>query len=236
MAKGVGKALEKALTRKETNSSEEEKGYKGRFEFGNANRRDIFSYLCFHPCSHTSLISAALKLSIHTTSWHLRRLENEGYISRARVGKKTVFYPSNMIDSEDINIFEILNNDKAKAIYIAVLDRNGIYQHEICKRIGLKHQAVIWYTRKFESLGLIRSVEDGKFRRYYPTDLLKQKMDKNAVRIKIFRKNLLERFGKEMMSTEVLRATNDKLVVKIAGGKDRAVLTLHTNPYFTVLM
>jgi predicted transcriptional regulator len=236
MAKGVGKALEKALTKKETNSSEEEKGYKGKFEFGNANRRDIFSYLCFHPCSHISLIAAALKLSIHTTSWHLRRLENDGYISRASVGKKTVFYPTNMIDPQDISIFEILNNDKAKAIYIAVLDRSGINQHEICKRLGIKHQAVIWYTRKFESLSMIRSVEDGKFRRYYPTDLLKKKMDENASRMKIYRKDLLKRFGKEMMSPEVLRAANDKLVVKISGGKDKAVLTLHTNPFITVLM
>ena len=236
MAKGVGKALEKALTKKEATSPHEERGYKGKFEFGNANRRDIFSYLCFHPCSHLSLISAALSLSIHTGSWHLRRLEDEEYITKARVGKKTVFYPSNMIHSEDVNIFESLNNDKAKAIYIAILEYGGINQQDICRKLGLKHQAVIWYTRKFESLGLIHSVEDGKFRRYYTTDLLKKKMDENASRMKIFRKDLLNRFRKEMLSPEVLRSTNDKLVVKISGGKDKAVLTLHTNPYFTVLM
>ncbi len=236
MAKGVGKALEKALTKKEPTSSEEQEGYKGRLEFGNRNRRDIFSYLCFHPCSHISLIAAALKLSIHTTSWHLRRLEDEGYVSRAKVGKKSVFYPTNMIDTQDINIFEILNNHKARAIYMAVLDRSGINQHEICNKLNLKHQAVIWYTRKLESLGLMRSVEDGKFRRYYPSDLLKKKMDKNASRIKIFRKDLLKRFGKEMMAPEVIRATSEKLVVKISGGKGRAVLTLHTNPFLTVLM
>jgi len=236
MAKGVGKALEKALIKKHGDSVGEQEVYKGKFEFGNKNRREIFSYLCFHPCSHVSLIATAMKMSIHTASWHVRRLEDEGYITRVRVGKKSVFYPTTMIDSEDIEIFEILNNEKAKAIYIAILDMKGINQHEICKRLGLRHQAVIWYTRKFEAMGLIRSVEDGKYRRYYATNLLKKKMDASNSRIKIFRKDLLERFGREMLSPEVLRSTNDKLVVKISGGKEKAVLTLHTNPYMTILM
>jgi predicted transcriptional regulator len=235
MAKGVGKALEKALTKKDGDAPEV-KYYKGKFEFGNKNRRDIFSHLCFHPCSHTSLVAGALSLSIHTTSWHLRRLEEEGYVTKAKMGKKTVYYPSNMIDAEDIGIFVILNNEKARAIYLSILDHRGINQNDICNRLGVKHQAVIWYTRKFESLGLIHSMEDGRFRRYYSTELLKQKMDGNISRLKIFRRDLLNRFEKGMMSPEVLRTTADKIVIRVAHGKKKAVVTIHTNPFLTVLM
>ena len=59
-----------------------------------------------------------------------------------------------MISTSDIPILEILNNDKAKAIYILIAENNGIYQGEICKMLSFNHQAVIWYTKKLEKLGL----------------------------------------------------------------------------------
>ena len=234
MPRGVGKALEKAITTKEGSSLEGAKG-ETKFEFMNKSRQEIFQFLCLHPCSNTTTISKATGLSLHATSWHLRRLVESDFVSKKTMGKKTVFYPVNMISTKDIPILEILNTDKAKAIYLAILEKKGISQKEICEMIGLKHQAVIWYTKKLESLGLISSLEDGKFRRYYPTELLFQKKEENSKRIKIFKDEIIKRFHKQRLSPTILRSTQEKIVVRIARGGSRAVLTLNMNPFLTVL-
>jgi predicted transcriptional regulator len=233
MPKGVGKALERAITTKEE-STEGEEG-EAKFEFMNKNRQEIFQYLCLHPCSYSTMISRATGLSLHATNWHLRRLVESEFISKKTIGKKTVFYPADMLAMEDLPLLEILNTDKAKAIYLAVVEKNGISQGEICEMLGLKHQAVIWYAKKLESLGLISSLEDGKFRRYYPTDLLHRKKDESSKRLKIFKDKILKRFQRERLSPTILRSTEEKIVLRIARGRSKAVLTLYTNPFITVL-
>ncbi|MEE9152439.1 MAG: winged helix-turn-helix transcriptional regulator [Thermoplasmata archaeon] len=234
MPRGIGKALEKAITTKEEVPVEREEG-EVKFEFMNKNRQQIFQYLCLHPCSYSSMIAEATGLSLHATNWHLRRLVLSDFISKRTIGKKTVYYPVEMIAVEDIPSLEILNTDKAKTIYLAIGEKKGISQREICEILGLKHQAVIWYARKLESLGLISSLEDGKFRRYYPTELLSRKKEENTKRLKIFKDKIMKRFHRERLSPTILRTTEDKIVVRIARGGSKAVLTLHTNPFITIL-
>jgi DNA-binding transcriptional ArsR family regulator len=233
MPKGVARALEKAISTKDQDipGTKDE----GKFDFLNNNRREIFQYLCNHPCSYASLISKAIPLSLHTTNWHLRRLFEGDYLSREILGKKTVFYPREMISREDIPIFELLNTTKAKAIYLLIAHNNGPYQAEICDLLGYQHQAVIWYATKLESLGLISSLEDGKFKRYYPTQLLSQKKDENLKRMKVFREWIIKRFQLENLSPAIIRTTDDKLVIRIRRGGSKAVLNLNTNPFVTIL-
>jgi predicted transcriptional regulator len=235
MSKGVGKALEAAISSKSQDHLSKTKEKEGRIEFLNSNRQEIFSYLCSHPCSYTSMISKATHLSLHTVNWHLRRLLEAEYVVKSSRGKKTVFYPNEMISSSDVPILEELNSEKAKKIYILIAQNNGIFQSEICNKLSLKHQAVIWYTKKLESLDLITSLEDGKFRRYYPTELLKEKNDENSQRIKIFKRWLQNKLQTENLSPVIIRSTEDKFVIRISRGTTKAVLTLSTNPFVTVL-
>jgi DNA-binding transcriptional ArsR family regulator len=235
MSKGVGKALERAIVSKKEKIQGEIEHKDVKFEFMNKNRQEIFQFLCLHPCCYTSMMSRATKLSLHTINWHLRRLLDAGYISKAEPGKRTVFYPKEMVSLKDIPIFKLLNTDRAKSIYILIAENNGIFQGEICNKLGLKHQAVIWYSKKLESLKLISSFEDGKYRRYYPTELLHKKKDESSMRMKLFREWLVNKFQRENLSPTILRTTEDKFVVRIKRGGTKAVLTLHTNPFVTVL-
>ncbi len=235
MAKGVGKALEAAISPKEKKEDSVSERKAIRFEFLNTNRREIFQYLCLHPCSHSTMISKATSLSLHTANWHLRRLLEAQYISKSLRGKKTVYYPTDMVASWDIPILEILNTEKAKSIYITIAQNNGIFQGEICEVLRLNHQAVIWYTKKLESLDLISSLEDGKYRRYYPTQLLSTKKNENERRMKQFQQGILNRFQRENLHPSVIRATEERIVVRILRGSSKTVLTLSTNPFVTVL-
>lgn len=236
MPKGIGKALEKAININGKKIESDSKYEQGKYELMNKNRQEILQFLCIHPCSYSTMISTSLGLSLHATNWHLRRLIESDYISKKTMGKKTVYYPSNMIAMEDIPILEILNVEKAKSIYISILDRNGITQKEICETLTLKHQAVIWYAKKLESLGLISSLEDGKYKRYYPTELLRKKKDENTKRLKNFKDDIVRRFKEERLSPSVLRSTEDKVIVRIAKGGNKTVLTLYTNPFVSVLL
>lgn len=235
MQKSVGKALEKAIVPKKDSNFKGELPEDMKFEFFNKNRQEIFQYLCTHPCSNMTMISKAIGISLHATNWHLRRLLEGGYISKKVMGKKKVFYPIDMIHIEDIPILEILNTEKTKAIYNLILEKNGLSQREICKILSLKHQAVIWYARKLETLKLINSLEDGKFRRYYPTDLLLRKKEDNTKRMKMFKEKLLKKLKKEMLSPTIIRTTKEKIVIRIVRGRSKAVLTLDLNPFITVL-
>jgi predicted transcriptional regulator len=234
MPKGVGKALERAITTKEKKPPKTREG-EVKFEFMNANRRTIFEYLCRNPASSVSAISKVIGLSIHSVNWHLRRLIESDYVHKISSGKITVYFPVNLINIDDIPIFEILNTKKAKDILLIITDKIGISQSEICKALGLKHQAVIWYTKKLKKLGLITSLEDGKFRRYYPTELLHEKRDENSKRVKLFKNQIINRLQGEKLKPTIIRSTDDKLVIRISQGKSRVVLTLHTNPFVTVL-
>jgi predicted transcriptional regulator len=234
MPKGVGKALEKAIATKEKKPPKKREG-ETKFEFMNASRRRIFEYLCRNPASSVSAISKVTGISIHSVNWHLRRLIESDYLHKTSRGKKTVYYPLNLIHTHDIPIFEILNIKKAKDILLIITDKNGISQSEICKILGLKHQAVIWYTKKLIKLGLITSLEDGKFRRYYPTELLREKKDDNAKRVKLFKNQIINRIQGEMLTSTIIRSTDDKLVIRISQGKNKVVLTIHTNPFVTIL-
>jgi predicted transcriptional regulator len=234
MPKGVGKALKTALTVKEKKPPEKRKG-ETKFEFMNTNRRRIFEYLCSNPASSTSAISKNTGLSIHSVKWHLRRLIESDYVHKHTHGKKAVYFPVNLIDIHDIPIFELLNTKKAKDILLLITDKNGISQSEICDVLGMNHQAVIWYTKKLEKLELIRSLEDGKFRRYYSTELLNRKREKNAKRMKLFKSQIIKKIQEDMVKPTILRSTDDKILIRLIWGRNKVVLTIHTDPFVTVL-
>ncbi len=232
----IGKAFQRALTPEDVEGERARKSEPLKPEIMNENRQQILQYLSKHPCSYLNRISKDLGLSFHTAKWHLRKIIERGYVANQRMGKRMVFYPKDMIAVEDIPIFELLNTPKAKSIYLKIIEQEGISQKEICKELGMKHQAVIWYTSKLEDTGLISSLEDGKFKRYYPTDLLSRWTDINNKRLRRYKDSILKRLEEDRLKPVVLRSTEEKLVVRISTGSKRSVLILWTDPVNTVLI
>jgi predicted transcriptional regulator len=232
----IGKAFQRALAPEEIEGEPTRKGEPFKPEIMNENRREILQYLSKHPCSYLSKISKELGLSFHTTKWHLRKIIESGYVANQRRGKRMVFYPKDMIALEDIPLFELLNTPKAKSIYLKIMEQEGISQKNVCRELRMKHQAVIWYTSKLEDIGLISSLEDGKFKRYYPTDLLSRWTDINLKRLRSYRDSVLKRLEEDRLKPVVIRSTEEKLVVRISMGSKRDLLTLWTDPVNTVLI
>lgn len=237
MSKGIGKAFEKAVSIKSGLDDSKEKTRKDESILASPTRQGIYQYLCSHPGAYLSKIAEANELALHTAKWHLKKLAERDYISQKKSGKRSLFYPTGMIDPEDLPLFELLNIDKAKKIYIHILAAGGLSQRELSDAMELNHQAVIWYIQRLTEVGLVSTVEDGKYVRYFPTEKLSKRRDVNYRRLKSFTNGILKKLKAEGLEPEIVRATSGVLILNVKGsakGK-KLVMNIQTDPFTSVL-
>jgi len=201
----------------------------------NPRRREILQYLCKYPCTRLSRIAKDLELSIAATKWHLERLAEKDFIVKEVVKGNSVFYPTNMIDETEVQTFAIINHERATPILRRILSNSGINQKDLYDEVQLNQRTVVRHTSELERAGLIESIQDGKFKRYYPTDLIKIMREDYRRRAGKFRKHLLKMLRKDGVSPKVMRYTDNTLHVKITTGEKKSVLELNTQPFASIL-
>lgn len=201
----------------------------------NPRRQEIFQYLCRYPCSRLSKIARNLDISNAATKWHLERLCENDFISKVEVKKETVFYPANMIDENDIMIFSAVNHERGIPVLRKILSKSGISQKDLLNEVALNQRTVVRHAGELEHVGLIESIQDGKFMRYYPTKLLSKKSDDYRKRAARFRKHLLNMLKKDGVNPKVIRSTDHALHVRITAGENKSTLELGTQPFASVL-
>ncbi len=233
--KGFAKAFKQDISREEDIAIEKWEVKKGQSLLMNPVRREIFRYLCEFPCNHLSGISRDLGISPPTTSWHLKKMMTRDLIATKKINGKSIFFPTNMIDEEDIEILSLINDVKVKHIFLTILNGPGLSQKEISDELKVQHQTVIWFTNKLENTGLISTLEDGKYKRYYPTGKLSELSDLHISRMKAFREWVIKAFKYDGIDPEVIRSTDKFILFKVSIGKDKTTLELPTNPFLTVL-
>lgn len=201
----------------------------------NATRQKIYRYLCEYPCSTLSDIAHDIELSAPSTTWHLKLLVERRLISRGEVGKQQVFYPEEMIDSNVIPLLTLLANSKIKNIFNEIFESPGIKQKEITESLGMSHQSVNTFTTRLEKEGLITSIRDGKFIRYYPTKKLGQLEINQRKKLKEFRKWVIKAFKFDGVNPKLLRVTDKQLLLQITSGKSIKSIKLSVNPFITII-
>lgn len=201
----------------------------------NPRRREILQYLCRYPCTRMSKIAKDLELSMAATKWHLKRLAEKKFIVKEEVNGDLVFYPANMISENEVQVFATLNHDKAIPILRKILSNSGISQKDLYEDVQLNQRTVVRHATLLEKAGLIESIQDGKFKRYYPTELIKNMNDNYRKRASGFRKHLLKILKKDGVNPKVVRYTDKALHVKITAGETKSVLELNTQPFESVL-
>ena len=143
-----------------------------------------------------------------------------------------------MVDKKDIGIFSAMNQERATPILRKILANSGISQKNLKDEVQLNQRTVVRHTTELENAGLIESIQDGKFMRYYPTKLLTKMNDDYRKRTSKFRKHLLNMLKKDGVNPKVVRSTDRALHVKITAGESKSVLELATQPFafeFTLL-
>ena len=197
----------------------------------NETRQKILQHLCKYPCIHLSGIAKDLNLSFNASKWHLNKLVENGILHTKKIGNKLVYFPTDMIETEDIELLAIANNERNRPILRLINRVPGISQKEICKSVNRKQQTLVADINLLEARGLITSKKDGKFRRYYPTDTLKKRSNANRKRSNQFRQHLLNSMIRDGVEPTILRTTDKKMYVQIIAGKDKSNLIININPY-----
>ena len=201
----------------------------------NPRRQEILQYLCKYPCSRLSKIARDLDISNAATKWHLGSLAENDFVTKHVVKEDTVFYPTNMIDEKDVVLFSAINHERGIQILRIIMANSGITQKRLKEETQFNQRTVVRHASELERLGLVECIQDGKFMRYYATDLLTKMNDNYRKRTSRFRKHLLNMLKKDGVHPKVVRSTDKTLHVKITAGESKSVLELATQPFASVL-
>ena len=227
MPEKIGDALKRAIAQ-EKDIEDMEEGKKGEESLlMNSTRLEIFQFLCKNPCSRLRTIAKALELAVPTADWHLRKLSEKGIITGKDLGKNRVYYPAEMIDPKDIEVLALLCQDKTRLIGSAIAENPGITQGQLCKKVGMYQQELSWYTTKLTEKGVISTIKDGKFKRYYIGENLSGVLSSDRKRRNHFKKTLLKTLKRDGANPEIIRSRGDVLVVQIGAGKEKTILKVN---------
>jgi DNA-binding transcriptional ArsR family regulator len=225
VARGLGRALQRAVSREGTEVDLEGEGR----SLANARRRQVFRYLCLRPCARIGDISRDLKMSPATVRWHTWDLVENRYLGSEGVS----VFPTGLIDPQDVPLFAALAAAGRAAVLAGASEAPGLSFQDIASRVGLTRQSVSKIALELGEMGLVRILDDGRFRRLHPTDFLGRKREANRARARAFQEALLRRLSDEGLAPELVRREETTLLVRFGIGGRRVLLEVPVDPYET---
>ena len=198
-------------------------------------RRGIFQYVCRHPCAYLSAISRDLNTSAATASWHLKKLTQNELIAKKKVGALSIFYPMDMLRPRDIELLTLLNYEGMKEIFSTIARSPGITQKEIANLLHVSYRTIMMQAAKLEKEDVIVSVKDGKYKRYYPTNLIKEMEESYRKWQRHFKEHILKILKNDCLTPKVVLSTDKEIIIQITPGREDAVLKLYTSPFYALL-
>jgi DNA-binding MarR family transcriptional regulator len=196
----------------------------------NQSRRAMYEYLCLHPCSLVSTIAKGLNMKESSVRWHLDKLVYQRFVNVQENGS-TVFYPTRMIDPEHISLFRLMALSKSIDILSLIKSNEGVHQNEIGRELELNIRTVMKYLSDLEDLGLIRSANDGKYKRFYLTEMMDELWDFYRKNSKHFKEYLVQKARQDGLRPKVLLSSPELLKLKLDLGREIKVLTIPMIPY-----
>ncbi len=226
MARGLGRALQMVLAQE---GPGDDLGIEGP-SLANARRRALFRYLCIRPCARVGEIARNVSLSHATVRWHERDLVENGYLEY----DAGHLFPRGLIDPEDATLFALLTAPGRSEVLLACYSDPGVSLLDLAGRVGLSRQGASKVASELSDLGLVTLVEDGRYRRHYPTELMNRKRQANVPRTKAFAEAFMRRLADDALSPELLRDEAGTILVRFGTSSKRVVLDLPLDPYVTV--
>ncbi len=225
MARGLGRALETVLAQEGPGENLDIEGP----SLANARRRQLFRYLCLRPCARVGEIGRVLAMSHATVRWHERDLLENHYLEL----DGSHAFPRGLIDPEDAMLFALLATPGRSAVLLATYTQPGISLLDLAAEVDLTRQSASKIASELSDLGLVNLVEDGRFRRHYPTDVLARKREANRPRARAFGEGFVRRLGEEGLSPELLRSEDGTVLVRFGAAGRHVVLDVPVDPYAT---
>lgn len=228
MARGIGRALERAVSREVVDADIDARGR----SLANARRRQVFRFLCLRPCARVGDIGRSLGMSQATVRWHTWDLVDNRYLQEE--GNR--HFPAGLIEPEDAALFVGLASTGRSPVLSATFESPGISLQELAQRVRITRQSVSKIVSELAGFGLLSLDADGRHRRVYPTDLIVRKRESNRTRAQAFGEAVVHRLTDEGLSPELLRQDETTLLVRFGAGVQRVVLEVPLDPYATAWM
>jgi DNA-binding transcriptional ArsR family regulator len=225
MARGLGRALQTVLAQEGPGENLDIEGP----SLANARRRQLFRYLCLRPCARVGEIGRVLAMSHATVRWHERDLLENGYIELDGPHG----FPRGLIDPADAPLFALLATPGRSAVLLACYTQPGIPLLDLAAEVDLTRQSASKIASELADLELVSLVEDGRFRRHYPTEVLARKREANRPRARAFADAFVRRLGDEGLAPELLRSEDGTVLVRFGAAGKHVVLDVSVDPYLT---
>jgi DNA-binding transcriptional ArsR family regulator len=193
----------------------------------NGTRLRIFRLLCNRPGAPVRELGREAGIAPPSVLWHLGKLVGSGAVSRARLGSRTVYYPSGMVAPADLELLAALADRSRVSAVRRVLESPGLAQGELSGGEGVSGRTL----GALASRGVLAVVRDGRHRRYYPSPLLSQKRAHYDRRARRFRQALMALLEREGLSPEAERYNSTFLDVRVRLGTRPESLRLLCNPF-----
>jgi predicted transcriptional regulator len=114
-------------------------------------RGEIIHYIAKNPGSHFREIKGALKLKNGTLSYHVKVLENNGYVKSRTDGMYKRFYPFGY------RIPDVTLSNTERRIIAIIGDNPGITQKAISDEMKITQPAVAYHIKKLKKKGIVES-------------------------------------------------------------------------------
>ncbi len=125
----------------------------------------IRGYIIANPGDHYSSIKRNLDLNNGTLAYHLRVLEQNGFVKSMFDGIYKRYYPAN------INISKLKKNvSKQEEIFNIILEHPGVTMDQIGRLIGVSRQVVNYHVKNLIRAGIVDYKRDDKSARFYPLE------------------------------------------------------------------
>ena len=215
----LGDALKQVVS----DAYEAEEGVAARSALMNANRRRAFEYVAWHPCATATEVARALRASDPTAAWHLRKLAEAGYVQEMRLGRTRVYHPAGLgLQDAEVAGLAALGNEDAARVLGLVLTNPGLIGSQIAERLG--RRSARGALRALAAAGLVVTVADGRYRRYYPGAGVTAMERTAGRRLRDFGRRLVRRLERDRLSPEARPAPGDVLEIDVRFGSERATL------------
>jgi predicted transcriptional regulator len=132
----------------------------------NKNTERILHFISDNPGCHLRQIRKNMEISMGTTQYHLNVLEKAGRISSVRSGLHKYYFPIGVFHDNEKNLLQILNQETSREILMFIVEKGSPTHSDIAQRIGVSSSSISWHISRFEAFEIIRTLKDGKFKRY----------------------------------------------------------------------
>ena len=229
----LGDALKKAVEVKPREREVSESRARPSSPLMNANRRAVFQYLCNRPCARAGEIASELELSRSSVKWHLKVLEESGYVESFQDGKVPAFCPSGMVSRKAMSIYSILGVKECMNVFTAILGEPGSDSAALEEELEMSRQNLAPCIRRMLDARLISAVKDGRHLRYYPTEELRRTMIEEKGNRKEFIRSVVKRLGEEHLRPEVEELKGRGIVISIRIVSQNVKITIPEHSIFS---